>query len=135
MSYRNNKQIVFAADLMSAKYTVHGLDGKSKLRAERAAEGDHVAINVLVIAQNTELTAKADGPEHGRKPQKREITLLVNPETREVIPTPFKETVKVTKDDIVIRELTPYEGGGQLARVKVASIENLDEAINACLPE
>ena len=131
--YRNNKQIVFAADLMKPKYAVSGLDGKSKLRAKRDDAGEFLAINALVIAQNTEMAAKADGPEHGRKPQKREITLLVNEKTGDIVPTPFKETVKVDKNDIVVRELAPYAGGGQLARVDVTSIENLEEAVLACL--
>jgi len=131
--YRNNKQIIFAADLLKPRFSVKFAEKTKKPSAMRDPEGDHVAISAVVIAQNTEMSASENGPEHGRKPQKREITLLVNPESGEIIQTPFKESVTVTKDDQVIRTLTPYAGGGQLARVNVGEIENLEEAVEAAL--
>lgn len=134
MSYRNNKQIVYAADPLAQRFSVN-FDGKKPV-AKRDDEGDHIAIDMLIMAQNTQLAAKGDGPEHGRKPQKREITVLVNAETREPIMTPFKENVTVTKDDQVIRTLTAHKGGGgQLALVELEKVENLQEAIDDCLPE
>jgi len=131
--YRNEKQIIFAADLMSQRFSVKFGEKTNKPTATRDEEGNFRAINALVIAQNTEMAATSNGPEHGRKPQKREVTLLVNEDTGEILPTPFKESVRVTKDDEVIRSLTPYSGGGQLARVELDKVENLDEAVEACL--
>jgi len=133
--YRNTKQIIFAADLMKQRFSVKFAEKTKKPTASRDEEGEYRAISAVVIAQNTEMSASENGPEHGRKPQKREVTLLVNEATGEILPTPFKESVSVTKDDQVVRTLTPYAGGGQLARVEVSSIDNLEEAVESCLSE
>jgi len=133
--YRNDNQIVFAADLLKPRFSVKFAEKTNKPTAQRDPDGDHVAINALIIAQNTEMEASANGPEHGRKPQKREVTILVNPDTGEIVPTTFKESVRVTKDDEVIRSLTPYSGGGQLARIDLGKVTNLEEAVQECLAE
>ncbi len=127
--YVKKTQTIFNANLLARRYSV-AYDKTGKAIPKESPDGEFRAIEACVLAMNTEMKAKDGGPEHGKIPQKRNVVLLVNGETREVVSVAFAEKVSIDKKtDAVKRELFAYEGGGQLARVKIDEIDNLGEAI------
>jgi hypothetical protein len=130
MAYINKEQRAYYANPLQKLCSV-SFEGKKPIAKIDPEEGEYIPVRVLIMAQNENLSAKADGPEHGKVPQKRWTTVLVHKDTKEPLMHCFNETKTVTDDDQVIRTYRAVKGGGgQLATIDLEKVPNLQEAID-----
>ena len=135
--YQLTKQVAFSASLVAVPVEVRfNNETKQVTKAlPNAEDGTYRAVKMSVAALNLELEAEEEGPEHGIKPQRRDIVILVDEETRTPLPGIFAEKAKIGKGDRVIRTYNKAAGGGQMARIALDKIENLQEAIDGAFED